>query len=64
MDIKSTKSVKLFHKAIDDRLRFDQYISNLWSKAAMQLNALDRLQEYMGKIDNIAIVNSVILCEF
>ena len=30
----------------------------------MQLNALDRLQEYMGKIDNIAIVNSVILCEF
>ena len=33
-DMESTKSVKL----IDDRLRFDQHISNLCSKAAMQLN--------------------------
>ena len=42
-DIESTKSVKLLGITIDDRLRFDQHISNLCSKAAMQLNALGRL---------------------
>ena len=42
-DIESTKSVKLLGITIDDRLLFDQHISNLWSKAAMQLNALGRL---------------------
>ena len=42
-DIESTKSVKLLGITIDDHLRFDQHISNLWSKAAMQLNALGRL---------------------
>ena len=39
-DIESTKSVKLLGITINDRLRFDQHISNLCSKAAMQLNAL------------------------
>ena len=39
-DIESTKSVKLFGITIDDRLRFDQHISNLCSRAAMQFNTL------------------------
>ena len=39
-DIQSTKSVKIFGITIDDSLRFDQHISDLCSKAAMQLNAL------------------------
>ena len=39
-DIESTKSVKLLSIITDDHLRFDQHISNLCSKAAMQLNAL------------------------
>ena len=43
---------------IDDRIRFDQNISNLCSKAAMQLHALGRLQKYMGKPENVAVVNS------
>ena len=37
-DIESSKSVKLLGITIDDRLRFDQRISNLSSKVAMQLN--------------------------
>ena len=42
-DIESTKFVKLLGIIINDRLRFDQHISNLCFKAAMQLNALGRL---------------------
>ena len=57
-DIESTKSVKELGITIDDRLRFDKHISNLCSKAAMQLNALGRLQKYMGKPEKVAIVNS------
>ena len=48
-DIESTKSVKLLGITINDRLRF-QHISNLCSKAAMQLNALGRLKKYMGNL--------------
>ena len=49
---------------MDNRLRFDQHISNLCSKAAMQLNALGRLQRYMGKSEKVAIVNSFIYANF
>ena len=59
-DIESTKSVKLLGITIDDRLRFDQHISNLCTKAAVQLNALDRLQKCMGKLQKVAIVSSFI----
>ena len=59
-DIESTKSVKLLGITIDDCLRFDQHISNLCSKDAMQLNALGQLQKYMGKPEKVAIVNSFI----
>ena len=63
-DIESTKSVKLLGITTDDRLRFDQHISNLCSKAAIQLNALGRLQKYMGKPEKVAIVNSFIYANF
>ena len=63
-DTEYTKSVKLLGITIDDRLRFDQHISNLCSKAAMQLNALGRLQKYMGKPEKVAIVNSFIYANF
>ena len=63
-DIESTKSVKPLGVTIDDRLRFDQHISNLCSKAAMQLNALGRLQKYMGKPEKFAIVNSFKFANF
>ena len=63
-DIESTKSVKLLGITIDDRLRFDQHISNLCSKAAMQLNALGRLQKYMENSEKVAIANSFIYANF
>ena len=63
-DIESTKSVKLLGITTDNRLRFDQHISNLCSKAAMELNALGRLQNYMEKPEKVAIVNSFIYANF
>ena len=63
-DIESTKSVKPLGVTIDDRLRFDQHISNLCSKAAMQLNALGRLQKYMRKPEKFAILNSFKFANF
>ena len=63
IDIESTKSIKLVGIAIDDRLRFDQHMSNLRSKAVMQLNALGRLKIYMGKLEKIAL-NSFIYANF
>ena len=33
--------------------------SNLCPKAAMELNALGRLQKYMRKLEKVAIVNSL-----
>ena len=63
-DIESTKSVKLLGITVDDRLRFDQHIPNLCSKATMQLNALVRLQKYMRKPEKVVIVNSFIYENF
>ena len=42
-DTESTKSVKLLGITVDDRLWFDQHISNLCSKVAMQSNALAQI---------------------
>ena len=44
--------------------RFNNHISILCSKAAMQLSALSRLQIYMGKSEKEAIINSLILSNF
>ena len=63
-EIKTTNSIKLLGINIDDQLRFNEHISVLCSKAAMQLNALSRLQKYMGKSPKEAIINSFILSNF
>ena len=56
--------MKLLSITIDDRIWFDQHISNLCYKAAMQLNALGKLQKYMGKSEKVAIVNSYVYANF
>ena len=62
--IKRTNSIKLQGIDIDDQLKFNEHISILCSKAAMQLNALSRLQTYMGKSEKEAIFNSFIFSNF
>ena len=49
-DIESTKSVKLLGLTIDDRLRFDQHISDLCSKAANAIKCFRSTSEIYGKI--------------
>ena len=63
-ETKPTSLVKLLGININDQLKFNEHISVLCSKAAMQLNALSRLQKYMGKSEKEAIINSFILSNF
>ena len=63
-EIKTTNSIKLLGISIDDQLRFNEHISTLCSKAAVQLNALSRLQKYMGKLEKEALIKSFILSKF
>ena len=63
-EIKTTNSIKLLGININDQLKFNEHILILCSTAAMQLNALSRLQKYMGKSEKEAIINNFILSNF
>ena len=47
-EIETTRSVKLLRIEIDNQLRFNQHISKLGCKAAMQLNVICRLANIIG----------------
>ena len=60
-----TKSVELLlGVTIDDKLNFEEYISALCKKASLQLNAVSRLQIYMGKKEREPITNIFIYSNF
>ena len=63
-EIETTKSVKLIGIEIDNQLSFNQHISKLCSKAAMQLNAICRLAKFMGNKEKIAMINSFVYSNF
>ena len=46
------------------QLRFNEHVSILCSKVAIQLNALRRLRKYMGKSEKEEIIFSFILSNF
>ena len=48
-EIKTTNSIKLLGININYQIKFNEHISILSSKAAIQLNAPSTLQKYMGK---------------
>ena len=48
-EIEATKSAKLLGIEIDNQLSFNQHISKLCSKAAVQPNAIFIFIEFMGK---------------
>ena len=59
-EIETTKSVKLLGIEIDNQLSFNQHISKLCSKAAMQLNAVCRLTKFMGNKDNSLLFTPIL----
>ena len=62
--METTKSVKLLGIEIDNQLSLNQHISNLCSKAAMQLNAICGLAKFMGNKEQIAIINILAYSNF
>ena len=52
-EIETTKSVKLLGVKTDYQIKFNEHISTICSKVTMQLNAVYRLQKYMGKTEKM-----------
>ena len=63
-DVVTTKSVKLVGIEIDNQLSFNQNISKLCSKAAMQLNTICRLAKFMRNKEKIAMIKSFVCSNF
>ena len=58
-------SVKLLHIEIDNKLNFEKHISNTCKKASNQLNAICKLQTFMGpKKKNEVITNTFVHSNF
>ena len=62
--INSENCVKLLGIKIDNKLSFDKHISNLCKKASNQLNAIGRIQKYMGFKEKEVLLNSFVLSNF
>ena len=56
--IETKNTVKLLGITIDNKLNFEEHISELYKKASMQLNAISRLYRFIGKEQKEALINS------
>ena len=63
-EIKTSKTVKLLDVTIDEKLNYEDHVSSLCKKAAAQLNALGRIQHYLGQKQKESIINSFIYSNF
>ena len=64
VDITPESSVKLLGIEIDNKLNFEKHISTLCNKASNQLNAICRLQPYMGQKEKETIINTFVYSNF
>ena len=62
--IETKNTIKLLGITTDNKLNFEEHISELCKKASMQLNAISRLQRFMGKEQKEALINSFIFSNF
>ena len=62
--IDSENCVKVLGIEIDNTLSFDKHISNLCKKASNQLNAIGRIQKYMGFKEKEVLLNIFVLSNF
>ena len=64
LTIDSENSVKLLGIEIDNRLSFEKHISTLCNKASNQLNAIGRIQKFMGFKEKEVLLNSFVYSNF
>ena len=57
-------SVKLLGIEIDNKLNFETHVSKLCNKASNQLNAICRLQPYLGQKEKETIINTFVQSNF
>ena len=62
--INSESCVKLLGIEIDNTLSFSKHISTLCKKASNQLNAIGRMQKYMGFKEKVVLLNSFVVSNF
>ena len=62
--LKPETSVKVTGVIIDNRENFSQHVSNLYTKAARQFNALARISRYIDEASINMIYNSVVRSDF
>ena len=62
--IETKNTVKLLGITIDNKLNFEEHISELCKKASMQLNAISRLHRFIDKEQKEALMNSFIFSNF
>ena len=62
--VNSENGVKLLEIEIGNTLFFSKYISTLYKKASNQLNAIGRIQKYIGFKDKEVLLNSFVLSNF
>ena len=62
--IETKNTVKLLGITIDNKLNFEEHISELCRKASLQLNAISRLHRFMGKEQKEALINNFIFSNF
>ena len=61
LKLKQKNTVKLLGITIDNKLNFEEHLSELCKKVFMQLNAISHLQRFMGKEQMEALINSFIV---
>ena len=62
--ISSEKSVTLLGIEIDNKLNFEKQVANICRKANNQLNAIGRIQNFLGKKEKETIINSFAYSNF
>ena len=62
--VNSENGVKLLEIEISNTLFFSKYISTLYKKASNQLNAIGRIQKYIGFKEKEVLLNSFVLSNF
>ena len=64
LTINYENSVKLLGIEIDNRLSFEKHVSTLCNKASNQLNAIGRIQKFMGSKEKEVLFDSFVYSNF